>query len=64
MDSMRDVIRKWGEKAAEATKRAEDIAGNMWQHRKCLPVKFDCCFLLLYLLETDIGSKDYPCYLN
>lgn len=37
MDSMRDVIRKWGEKAAEATKRAEDIAGNMWQHLKTGP---------------------------
>lgn len=32
MDSVKDVLGKWGKKAAEATKKAEDLAGNMWQH--------------------------------
>ncbi|CAN1826055.1 GEM-like protein 1 [Linum perenne] len=32
MDAMKDVLGKWGKKAAEATKMAEDLAGNMWQH--------------------------------
>ena len=34
MDSVKDVLGKWGKKAAEATKKAEDLAGNMWQHCK------------------------------
>lgn len=32
LDSVKDVLGKWGKKAAEATKKAEDLAGNMWQH--------------------------------
>ncbi|PON63435.1 GRAM domain containing protein [Parasponia andersonii] len=37
MDSVKDVLGKWGKKAAEATKKAEDLAGNMWQHLKTGP---------------------------
>ncbi|XP_057973682.1 GEM-like protein 1 [Malania oleifera] len=37
MDSVKDVLEKWGKKAAEATKKAEDLAGNMWQHLKTGP---------------------------
>ncbi|XP_062098267.1 GEM-like protein 1 [Humulus lupulus] len=37
MDSVKDVLGKWGKKAAEATKMAEDLAGNMWQHLKTGP---------------------------
>ncbi|KAL6984039.1 Cleavage polyadenylation factor subunit fip1 [Sarracenia purpurea var. burkii] len=37
MDSVRDVLGTWGKKAAEATKKAEDLAGNMWQHLKTGP---------------------------
>ncbi|CAN1340809.1 GEM-like protein 1 [Linum perenne] len=37
MDAMKDVLGKWGKKAAEATKMAEDLAGNMWQHLKTGP---------------------------
>lgn len=40
MDSVKDVLGKWGKKAAEATKKAEDLAGNMWQH---------CKFWIVYL---------------
>lgn len=32
MDSVKDALGKWGKKAVEATKKAEDLAGNMWQH--------------------------------
>ncbi|KAG6775978.1 hypothetical protein POTOM_019480 [Populus tomentosa] len=32
MEAVKDVLGKWGKKAAEATKKAEDLAGNMWQH--------------------------------
>jgi hypothetical protein len=35
MEAVKDVLGKWGKKAAEATKKAEDLAGNMWQH--CMP---------------------------
>lgn len=34
MDSVKDVLGKWGKKAAEATKKGQDLAGNMWQHCK------------------------------
>ncbi|KDP41451.1 hypothetical protein JCGZ_15858 [Jatropha curcas] len=37
MESVKDVLGKWGKKAAEATKKAEDLAGNMWQHLKTGP---------------------------
>ncbi|KAI6687855.1 hypothetical protein NL676_024683 [Syzygium grande] len=32
MDRAKDVLRKLGQKAAEAAKKAEDLAGNTWQH--------------------------------
>ncbi|KAE9609069.1 hypothetical protein Lal_00020489 [Lupinus albus] len=37
LDSVKDVIGKWGKKAAEATKKAEDLAGDMWQHLRTGP---------------------------
>ncbi|KAE8056980.1 hypothetical protein FH972_013706 [Carpinus fangiana] len=37
MESVKDVLGKWGKKATEATKKAEDLAGNMWQHLKTGP---------------------------
>lgn len=35
MDSVKDVLGKWGKKAAEASKKAGDLAGNTWQHCMC-----------------------------
>ncbi|KAL5080100.1 hypothetical protein RYX36_008521, partial [Vicia faba] len=37
LDSVKDVLGKWGKKAVEATKKAKDLAGNMWQHLKTGP---------------------------
>ncbi|KAL5558547.1 hypothetical protein UlMin_034758 [Ulmus minor] len=37
MDSVKDVLGKWGKKAAEATKKSQDLAGNVWQHLKTGP---------------------------
>ncbi|KAK4368708.1 hypothetical protein RND71_012500 [Anisodus tanguticus] len=37
MDSVKDALGMWGKKAAEATKKAEDLTGNMWQHLKTSP---------------------------
>ncbi|XP_057427406.1 GEM-like protein 1 [Lotus japonicus] len=37
LDSVKDALGRWGKKAAEATKKAEDLAGNMWQHLKTGP---------------------------
>ncbi|CAK9149003.1 unnamed protein product [Ilex paraguariensis] len=37
MDTVKDVLGKWGKKAAEATKKAEGFAGDMWQHLKTGP---------------------------
>lgn len=41
VDSVKDVLGKWGKKAAEATKKAEDYAGNVWQHLKTGPSMAD-----------------------
>ncbi|KAG2724974.1 hypothetical protein I3843_01G044700 [Carya illinoinensis] len=37
MDSVRNVLGRWGKKVGEATKKAEDLAGNTWQHLKTSP---------------------------
>ncbi|KAA8528336.1 hypothetical protein F0562_035691 [Nyssa sinensis] len=37
MDSVKDALGKFGKAAADATKKAEDLAGNMWQHLKTGP---------------------------
>ncbi|KAF6160663.1 hypothetical protein GIB67_019603 [Kingdonia uniflora] len=37
MESMKDTLGRWGKKVGEATKKAEDIAGNVWQHLKTAP---------------------------
>jgi hypothetical protein len=34
MDTVRDVLGKFGKKVGEAAKKTEDLAGNMWQHCK------------------------------
>ncbi|KAM7274653.1 hypothetical protein ACFE04_016519 [Oxalis oulophora] len=37
MDTVKDMLGRWGKRAAEATKKAEDLAGNTWQHLKTSP---------------------------
>ncbi|KAM7259176.1 hypothetical protein ACFE04_014917 [Oxalis oulophora] len=32
VDTVKDVLGKWGKKASDATKKAEVFAGDMWQH--------------------------------
>lgn len=34
MDTVRDVLGKFGKRVGEAAKITEDLAGNMWQHCK------------------------------
>ncbi|XVF15272.1 hypothetical protein REPUB_Repub09cG0136800 [Reevesia pubescens] len=37
MDTVRDVLGRWTRKVGEATRKAEDLAGNTWQHLKTSP---------------------------
>ncbi|KAL3838629.1 hypothetical protein ACJIZ3_023220 [Penstemon smallii] len=37
MGNVKDVLGKWGKKVGEATRLAEDLAGNTWQHLKTSP---------------------------
>ncbi|KAA8546745.1 hypothetical protein F0562_003174 [Nyssa sinensis] len=37
MGNVRDVLGRWGKKVGEVTKKAEDLAGNTWQHLKTAP---------------------------
>ncbi|GAB4848767.1 hypothetical protein Ancab_003494 [Ancistrocladus abbreviatus] len=37
MDTVRDVLGRWGRNVREAAKKAEDLAGNTWQHLKTSP---------------------------
>ncbi|KAJ3673719.1 hypothetical protein LUZ60_005711 [Juncus effusus] len=37
MDTVKDVLGKFGKKVTETAKKTEDLAGNMWQHLKTGP---------------------------
>ncbi|XP_039026158.1 GLABRA2 expression modulator-like [Hibiscus syriacus] len=37
MDIVKDVLGRWGRKVEEATRKAEDLAENTWQHLKTSP---------------------------
>lgn len=37
MESVMDVLGRWGKKVGEATRKAEGLAGNTWQHLKTSP---------------------------
>ncbi|EPS72910.1 hypothetical protein M569_01853, partial [Genlisea aurea] len=37
MDTVKDVLGRWGKKVGEATRKAENLAGNTWQHLKTSP---------------------------
>ncbi|XP_051140405.1 GLABRA2 expression modulator-like [Andrographis paniculata] len=37
MDSVKDMLGRWRKRVGEATRRAEDLAGNTWQHLKTSP---------------------------
>ncbi|KAK2656541.1 hypothetical protein Ddye_009593 [Dipteronia dyeriana] len=37
MATVKDVLGRWGKKVGEATRKAEDLAGNTWQHLKTSP---------------------------
>ncbi|KAB2055737.1 hypothetical protein E1A91_A11G058600v1 [Gossypium mustelinum] len=37
MDTVKDVLGRWRRKVGEATRKAEDLAGNTWQHLKTSP---------------------------
>ncbi|XP_076937957.1 GEM-like protein 1 [Bidens hawaiensis] len=37
IDTVKDVLGKWGKKAADATKKGQDYAGEVWQHLKTAP---------------------------
>lgn len=32
VDSVKDVLGRWGKKVGDATKKAEGFAGDVWQH--------------------------------
>ncbi|KAG5574574.1 hypothetical protein H5410_054708 [Solanum commersonii] len=44
MENVKDVLGRWGKKVGEATKKAEDIAGNTWQHCKASSSSFILSF--------------------
>lgn len=37
MDTVRNVLGRWGRNVKDAAKKAEDLAGNTWQHLKTSP---------------------------
>lgn len=49
VETMKEVIGKWGKKAAEATSKAQDLAGNMWQH--CIVFFLSSFFVLFCVFE-------------
>lgn len=49
MDAVKDVLGRWGRTVAEATRKAEDLAGNTWQH----------CIFFCFLLEFQLLSSSF-----
>ena len=47
------MLGRWGKKVGEATKKAEDLAGNTWQHCKFLIVPV--VFVGFAIQEADWG---------
>lgn len=47
MGTVKDVLGRWGRKVGEATRKAEDLAGNTWQHCNCLLFSF--FFLIIWM---------------
>ncbi|KAE8696004.1 putative GEM-like protein 3 [Hibiscus syriacus] len=37
MDTVKDLLGRWTRKVGEATRKAEDLAGNTWQHLRTSP---------------------------
>lgn len=50
MDTVRNVLGRWGKKVGEATKKAEDLAGNTWQHREF----FYLFFIFSYYIYVNV----------
>ncbi|KAK9023485.1 hypothetical protein V6N11_003703 [Hibiscus sabdariffa] len=59
MESVKDVLGKWGKKAADDTKKAKEIAENMWQHLKTGPSFADAA--VGKIAQT---TKTFACYLS
>lgn len=55
MESVKGVLGRWGKKVGEATKKAEDLAGNTWQHCKSFLFHFlgffELCVCSSYIFE-------------
>ncbi|KAE8706950.1 putative GEM-like protein 3 [Hibiscus syriacus] len=68
MDVVKDVLGRWGKKVAEATKKAEDLAGNTWQHYcnlwafklELIMRAWSRVHLLMTTLALGISTKYYP----
>lgn len=43
IETVKDVLGRWGRKMGEAAKKTEDLAGNVWQH--CEYYQFFSVFL-------------------
>lgn len=61
IDSVKDALGKFGKKAVEATKKAEDLAGNMWQHCKSFSncFNFKRCFFANYQCEHTFNFTEF-----
>ncbi|KAE8709620.1 putative GEM-like protein 3 [Hibiscus syriacus] len=60
MGVVKDVLGRWGRKVAEATKKAEDLAGNTWQHYIELGISIWIKARLHYYFFCWIGVSSPP----
>lgn len=49
MDTVRIMFGRWAKKAAEATKKGQEYAGDMWQHRKFNKIMISLIAYILYV---------------
>lgn len=45
------MLGRWGKRVGEATKKAEDLAGNTWQHREFIFMYF---FAFCYYVSVSV----------
>lgn len=60
MDNIKGALGRWRKKVGEATKKAEDLAGNTWQHCKFLTFSF--CMFLRLSFSFKLVSFIYLCH--
>ena len=59
MDIISEYTSKWKLKVDEVSKKAEETAGNVWQHRKRVFPYLSIVDILIFFFKTKMGLYAY-----